>query len=175
MSKGWPKGVKRGPMSEECRLAISLTQKGRVITWGAKISVAKKGIATSIQKGDKRSDEDRAKIKAGFTPEGREKISEANRGKVLTEEHKATISALMKREGRQHFTGGKLADDFAAILCPVGFVREYKFYYARGIHSYFQFDFAHVDGRVCIELDGLTHRETQLYDAQRDEIVRHFG
>lgn len=180
----WPKGRRKTeeerakhhkPHTEKQREANRQRMLGRKITWGDKISVAKKGIVTSIQKGDVRSPNVCAKIKAGFTDEGREKISEANRGKVLSEKHKHTISTLMKKEGRQHFTGGKIADMFAEVLCPIGFIREYKFYYARGIHSYFQFDFAHLEGKICIELDGQTHRHTQMYDNQRDEIVKHFG
>jgi hypothetical protein len=175
MNKGWPKGVKRGPMSAAGRVTRSVAQKGRIISWGHKISDAKKGTATSIRKGDKRSDEDRSKIKNGFTDASREKISRTHLGRQLSDAHKATISAFMKTEGRRNFTGGKIADSFAEILCPVGFIREYKFYYAKGIHSYFQFDFAHVEGQVCIEIDGPAHRKTKSYDAQRDEIVKYFG
>lgn len=192
----WPKGrrwteeeraVRHRVMPEAERQARSLRQKGRVITWGAKIgaakkgrhypkiSEAKKGIATSIQKGDKRSDEIKANIKAGFTPEGRKKISEANLGKTISDNHKAVLSTLRKVDGRHHFTGGDTADAYAEVLCPIGFIREYKFYYARGIHSCFQLDFAHIEGKICIEIDGPSHSNTQLYDQQRDEIVKHFG
>lgn len=169
----WPKGK----MPEEKRAAMSARFKGRKITWGEKISESKKGIATSIQKGDKRSPEVRNKIKAGFTPEGRKKIRAANRGKEISTEHRQIISTLMKKDGRQHFTGGKVADAFAEVLCPAGFIREYRFYYARGIHSYFQLDFAHLEGKICIELDGPSHfnGRTPLDDKQRDEVIRHFS
>src|SRR5687768_9972417 len=102
---GWPKGRKR---SQADREAISAGLKGQQVTWGHKISAAKKGVATSIQKGDKRSKEVRDKIKAGFTPEGRERIRAANIGKTLSDDHRQIISSLMKKDGRSHFMGGEV-------------------------------------------------------------------
>lgn len=180
----WPKGrpmseeqraLRRKPHTEAQRDANRRRMKGRVITWGDKISIAKKGIATSIQKGDKRSPEICAKIKAGFTPESRQKIVATHRGKIIPISHKKAISAFMKKESRRHFMGGKIADYFAEILCPAGFIREYKFFYAQKLYANFQLDFAHVEGKICIELDGKSHDNTQIYDQHRDEILKHFG
>lgn len=61
--------------------------------------------------------------------------------------------------------GGSTGDDFAAVLCPAGYVS-----YGPGSHSRFVLDFAHVEAMVCFELDGPSHRATVEEDRQRDEV-----
>lgn len=63
-------------LSKETRAKMSKRQKGRVITWGSKISEAKKGHTTS--------------------DETKRKISEGNKGKIMSDEAKSKISASRK-------------------------------------------------------------------------------
>lgn len=63
-------------LSKETRVEMSRRQKGRTITWGNKISEAKKGHTTS----------DETKMK----------ISEGNKGKRMSDEAKSKISASRK-------------------------------------------------------------------------------
>lgn len=63
-------------LSKETRVNMSKRQKGRIITWGNKISEAKKGHTTS--------------------DETKRKISEGNKGKRMSDEAKSKISASRK-------------------------------------------------------------------------------
>ncbi len=63
-------------LSKETRANMSKRQKGRIITWGNKISEAKKGHTTS--------------------DETKRKISEGNKGKRMSDEAKSKISASRK-------------------------------------------------------------------------------
>lgn len=63
-------------LSKETRAKMSKRQKGRIITWGNKISEAKKGHITS--------------------DETKRKISEGNKGKRMSDEAKSKISASRK-------------------------------------------------------------------------------
>jgi hypothetical protein len=106
----------------------------------------------------------------------------SNRGKKLSDETRFKLSVALSRrpsahsstELGKHFRGGRAGEDFAAVLCPVGFVREYKVFWG-GKGESFALDFAHPEGQVNIELDGPGHASTPLQDRQRDEVLRHFG
>lgn len=68
---------------------MSESQKGRIVSWGDKISEAKKGHIT--------------------TEETKKRISEGNKGKHVSEEAKSKISAsskgkhLVMIDGRRHY------------------------------------------------------------------------
>jgi very-short-patch-repair endonuclease len=71
------------------------------------------------------------------------------------------------------FSGGRVGDAYAKVLCPVGFVREHHVQYAaRGDHRYV-LDFAHIEGKVNIELDGPFHNFSQ--NEVRDSRLRDLG
>lgn len=96
-----------------------------------------------------------------------------------TEETKEKLSKV----GPRNWTGGQIAELYATVLCPVGFVREYHFTYGTKTvttgwgfrRPRYQMDFAHVEGKVNIELDGPHHKGTPEHDARRDAILREHG
>ena len=103
-------------------------------------------------------------------------------GKPLTPEHIANLLATYTPERRKeiaemayfNFTGGKTAVAFATVLCPAGFIREHHVQWgAKGEH--FKLDFAHLEGKVCIELDGPSHKSSKEYDDMRDALLRAMG
>jgi endogenous inhibitor of DNA gyrase (YacG/DUF329 family) len=117
------------------------------------------------------------------TPEAKilhgKRISEARKGMQFSDAHKAAIAAIAV----SNWTGGTEGDTYAAILCPHGFVREYHFLYGEHVISTafglrrrsFNLDFAHVEGKINIELDGPSHKTTFEKDTLRDAILRDNG
>ena len=129
----------------------------------------------SVKKGhDKKSPEER--VLHG------KRISEARMGMHFSDDHKSLLSDCATHNWR----GGKTGDVFARVLCPAGFVREHRVHYGEplikvGIRCLgrrrrsFNLDFAHVEGKVNIELDGPRHKTTAEADAARDIILRELG
>jgi hypothetical protein len=118
--------------------------------------------------------------KAAMQSEERsEKISAALTGRPLSEAHKDKLAQVAIHNWR----GGRTGDDFAAVLLPAGFIREHYVYYGDYIiktgygirRPKFQLDFAHIEAKVNIELDGESHHETKEQDAIRDSILRDLG
>ena len=112
-------------------------------------------------------------------PETRLRKSTAAKGKPKSEIHKANLGKVAARSWR----GGQIAENFAAILCPAGFIREYQVFYGEQTRKTgfgfrrenFQLDFAHVEGKVNIELDGPGHKTMPEEDALRDSILCTLG
>jgi hypothetical protein len=104
-------------------------------------------------KGVKYSEEVKAQLRATFTPERRRELAEV---------------------AYFNFTGGRTGAEFAAILCPAGFVREHHFQWGSA-GEHFKLDFAHLEGKVCIELDGPNHKSSKEYDDMRDALLRAMG
>lgn len=70
--------------------------------------------------------------------------------------------------------------DYAAVLCPAGFVRErtVRYYLIPGGRlRHFRLDFAHFEAKVNIEIDGTSHADgkSKERDARRDAILRALG
>ena len=116
----------------------------------------------------------------GRSVECRERISEALTGKPLSEAHKIALGAVASHS----WYGGDTGDAFAEVLCPAGYVREHLVYYGERImpvgygglrRRYFRLDFAHVEGKINIELDGPNHKTQQAEDQTRDAILRELG
>lgn len=97
----------------------------------------------------------------------------------FSDEHKARLADIAVH----NWTGGSTGDNFAATLCPIGFIREHHVCYGDYIiptpyglrRRQFNLDFAHVEGKVNIELDGSSHKTTVEADAARDAILREMG
>ena len=94
-----------------------------------------------------------------------------------SEETRAKISTANK--GNRGWHGGKTGFMYAAILRPAGFVWIYHFELEPRIGGRFarniEMDFAHLEGKINIELDGPWHMKTSEEDAERDSILRSFG
>lgn len=97
--------------------------------------------------------------------------------------HSDETKALLAECAVYNWQGGKVGEDFAAVLCPAGFIREYHFLYGEHVvmtafglrRKSFNLDFAHVEGRINIELDGPSHKATAEADAARDAVLRGLG
>lgn len=125
-----------------------------------------------------------------------EAISRAKQGQKFSEEHKRNLSEAQRRRfqdpvqreylskkltgckpppgaGARNWSGGKQGDEYEKILAPAGYVRESKVYYSgqRGVH--FNLDFAHLEAKVNIEIDGPFHDDTG--DVVRDAVLRSLG
>lgn len=144
---------------------------------GPKIGEAKEAHLKAMQKlkGIPRSEEVRAKISAavkghgGYTAEIRQKMSDKARGH-------ATIN----------FSGGCEGTKLADVLCPLGYVREHYLYYGDPVvpfgglrlrRRFIRLDFAHLEAKIDVELDGPSHDtlEQITEDARRDAILIELG
>lgn len=185
--------LKGRPKSAETRAKMSAAQKGRVITaeQRAKISATLKGRplppdAPQRQKGRKTPEATKEKLRQHrHTEETKERISATMKKLLSSPEARAALSERTKMsdaartkmsEMMQFYVkGGETAEIFAAVLCPAGFVREHRVQWSDHGFDYFRLDFAHLEGKVCIELDGPYHEKRQEYDAMRDAILRAMG
>jgi hypothetical protein len=123
----------------------------------------------------------------------RQKMSDSHKGVPLSEVHRLAIetanptrfagkthSSETRRRiaeafyGNNFFRGGLEGDAYAAILCPVGFVREFCWIWGPDrIRDKYYLDFAQLDSKTNIELDGPYHDSSN--DVIRDARLRLHG
>ena len=108
------------------------------------------------------------------SPERNRRIAESRKGQTVSAETRAKIAEKIRPIAPFLFRGGQTAEDFASVLCPAGFIREHHVLWGRK-NERFVLDFAHLDGKVNIELDGRSHDDTQERDALRDYVLTTFG
>ena|ERR1017187_10498569 len=106
-----------------------------------------------------------------FSTETRKRMSESMRGIPKSEAHKAKLAV----GAVPRFHGGNNANDLGKVLEPVGFIREHHVTWGTRRNERFILDFAHVEGKVNIELDGPSHDNTQEHDALRDHVLTTLG
>jgi hypothetical protein len=95
---------------------------------------------------------------------------------VQSEETRSKISATLKeKHGGRNFRGGPFVEAVASILEPIGYIREYVVQWGRHRGEYYRLDFALIEERVNIELDGPKHFGTSESDAQRDTWLKERG
>jgi len=93
-----------------------------------------------------------------------------------TEEQRQKMSKLATALSFGHnFRGGAVGDEFWHLLRPAGFVREYVIQHGSSRGQGYHLDFAHVEGRINIELDGPAHLSTLEEDAIRDSWLKALG
>lgn len=121
--------------------------------------------------------------------ETRAKLSETMTGRVYPPERGRARAAAFTAEERAQlaknkFDGGETAAAFAAVLCPAGFVWEkHRVWFGHKLDALgrrsgsCRMDFAHVEGKINIELDGSSHDSTaqSRKDFERDAILRSMG
>lgn len=73
--------------------------------------------------------------------------------------------------GNDNFRKGRNHEDFARILCPIGFQREFVVKYGLGRGEQFYLDFALPEIKFCIEIDGAEHKNSKEWDFLRDKIL----
>lgn len=115
-------------------------------------------------------------------PEWRRKVSE---GTIKNYNHKAQRAgvrrALRQRGLASFFTGGQDAPTLPPYVSDylwlerLGYVREYQVQYNKTTR--YRLDFAHPEARICIEIDGSSHRhpDRQAKDRLRDARLREKG
>lgn len=84
----------------------------------------------------------------------------------------ASCTCGKHRSRPNNFHGGQTGEDFAVVLCPAGYVREYPLFCAGRRYT---LDFAHLASRTNIELDGPHHYTTEAEDLVRDGRLRSLG
>jgi len=174
--------LKRRPISLEHRAKISATLKGRILPEDAPQRKKGRSLSESTKeklRNYKHTEEARARISAGLrcrevSKETRAKIASKLLGHAVSEETRNKIAEKVRPIASFSFRGGQTAEDFAAILCPAGFIREHHILWGKR-NERFILDFAHIDGMVNIELDGESHNYTQKQDAVRDEFLKILG
>lgn len=144
----------------------------------------------------KRTPEIRAKIADGVRastqtnavdPEWRRRVSEGTRKRMrdpdVREKHLAGLKQARENSptssswpgGRGHPPTQSMLD-FAAILCPVGYVMdEVNIPTGKGQGHHYTLDFAHPEAKVNIEIDGATHKNKVESDKTRDVFMRSIG
>jgi len=113
----------------------------------------------------------KGKKRGAPSAEHRKRNGDARRGKAMSEE----VCQKHSEIARFCFTGGQTGNDFAAVLCPAGFVREHHVCWSRGHNNRYVLDFAHVEGKINIELDGPRHCADKEYDRERDARLKNLG
>ncbi len=169
----WPKGR---PFAPETGRKISLANTGRKHTPEA---IAKMSAAANLRFSKPEQREVISKALTGYKrPKGKHlsdahklAISQSLTGRAFSQEHKDNIAAVAVRSWR----GGGAGDTLARALCPAGFVREHVVMWGSKRGEYFRLDFAHVDGKVNIELDGPGHKQHGVTDNLRDAFLRAHG
>jgi very-short-patch-repair endonuclease len=79
----------------------------------------------------------------------------------------------MKGVGYYNFSGGRQGSRYADLLCPVGYRREYLLNVSRTVK--FKMDFALVERKVNVEIDGPYHMGNVKKDTARDTFLKQLG
>lgn len=151
------------PHTEESKRRISEAKLGTVCTeeTQAKLRTARVGKRPAL--GMTHSEESRAKM------------SDARRGQPLSEDHKKHIGEAVSKVARRNWSGGVNGDLYADFLCPLGYRREFCVQWGKRPGEKHLLDFALVEAKVNIELDGKWHKSTTEQDAVRDSRLKALG
>lgn len=167
----------RKPLSEEHRAKI---KAGVLAAKAAGANIGGKGTkkpGSGARPGHLVSAETRVKISDTMTGQSYPPERGRARAEAYTQEER-------QLKAKNTFDGGQIAADFAAVLCPVGFIFDkHHVWFGHKISSigrrsgHCRMDFAHVEAKVNIELDGPSHyKNTQnRKDFERDAILRSLG
>lgn len=100
----------------------------------------------------------------------RARIAEGNRSAW----RRGRYTARPPGGGNFAFSGATTGELFAAILVPCGYIREYQLQWGTQYERY-KLDFAHLQVKVNIELDGPGHFGLPAEDRVRDSRLRALG
>jgi hypothetical protein len=186
MPKGSP-GVKRRPktQAEKDHQRDMITKKWQDPEYQENVS---NGLKRSWQEQERQNKHQETMERFAVDPDWLQRVSDGTKEALARPDVKARHSAAVKQAFLRHnnFMGGSVGDDFASILCPAGFIREHRIYYGDPtvqIFGYeerlrkknFSLDFAHLEGKINIELDGPGHSIYPSGDDVRDSILRNLG
>lgn len=153
-----PQRIKGRALSEETKAKL----RGRHHTEETKIRIGESLKTSSAHQAAMRSEE------------RSQKISQALTGHLVTQETRDKIADKIRPLAPFNFRGGHIAEIYAAFLCPAGFIREHHVLWGRG-NDRFRLDFAHLEGKINIELDGESHDNSHAHDALRDSMLKTLG
>jgi hypothetical protein len=105
----------------------------------------------------------------------RTKANLLKRSQLTAEAWKRGVYAnrpLPKGRGKYNFSGGKQGRKYWTLLYPANYVRELLIHLGK---ERFRLDFALVDRKVDIEIDGRWHVEYSEGDAERDRKLKAAG
>lgn len=125
---------------------------------------AKRSISETL-KGHKVSEETRQKISTSLLGKGYPK---RKKPEPISQEARKTHS----RNAFWSFRGGETGKFWASLLCPLGYLQEYRVYKDG---RRFVLDFALPSVKICFELDGEWHATTPEQDEERDNLLRSMG
>jgi len=74
-----------------------------------------------------------------------------------------------------NFHGGQLGNEYEKLLGPLGYTREHIVYWGNRGGEQYRPDFALVNEKIDIEIDGPTHQRRKFEDAKRDYILTTLG
>lgn len=118
-------------------------------------------------------------------PAWRQKVSEATKERMrdpeVRERHLTALREAMSVQPDGHtFSGGKgrepneLEKWYAGLLQPLGYIWQFVVVVdSNGRH--YDLDFAHVENKINVEIDGSSHRGREQKDTRRDETLRNMG
>lgn len=121
-------------------------------------------------------------------PAWRQRVSDGTKARMhdpeIRERHLAALDRVFTvAPNGNNFTGGMgqpLPDhiqDFAKILCPVGYLCDTVTVTFDKCGAHYTLDFANVEAKVDIEIDGSSHRSVKRKekDRRRDDFLRRLG
>ena len=121
----------------------------------------------------------------GKDPEWRKRVSEGTKKRMQDPEvrvkHLAGLyNAFAKTENGNNFTGGQgqqrnaLQQIYADIFLPLGYVEDHPVQWGERGERY-RLDFALVEEKICIEIDGSSHKGKEEHDELKDATLKAFG
>lgn len=186
MPKGSP-GIPRRPKTQEEKdhQRAKIAERWKDLEYRARVSA---GLRKNWSKPEKREAQQKRMSAIAQTTEWREKTSEGTKRAFQNPEiqlrHLLGVQNAQEKFGVNYW-GGATGDAFAKVLEPAGFIREHRVYYGEPVvqvfgkqrfrKKNFSLDFAHVEGKINIELDGPGHKVHSEGDAIRDNILRSLG
>lgn len=103
-------------------------------------------------------------------------VTEAMNRPEVKKKHLAGLRKARKTYG-VNFGRDTLEKEFSKTLIPLGYVEQFSIPRGKGSGNRYVLDFALVNEKIAIELDGPKHRpyKQQRYDANRDDFLRSLG
>lgn len=65
--------------------------------------------------------------------------------------------------------------EYAALLCPLGYIMDFPVSTGRGRGHHYVLDFALLESKTDVEIDGSSHRGRSNHDRERDVSLRALG
>ena len=178
---GWSKGHK---MSEEQKAAISRARKGMKFSDEHRANIALSRIGTEATEETKNKLSVMRRQKCN-TPEWRQRMSEQTTNGWKDPDIRAAMRDGQQANFESRPNGSNFPTetpqtelDFIPLLCPLGYIHGYVIPTHRPENNgggYYKLDFAHLEAKVDIEIDGSSHRGKKNQDGRRDTFLRAHG